>query len=502
MISDLSKYKLWGLCYFMLLFPLNIWAQCNLTATTTGFNAAFTHVYVLVDANGNIVEQNGTGNFVAPTNGVYNIHALNYDPADPPDPLPAALIGQPITNVGATNAGCFNDDFLTDFVEKTCATCSLSATTSGSNPAFTQVYVLVDELGNIVAQNNTGTFASVGAGTFFIHALNYDPVNPPAPLPSALIGQPVGNVGSTTTGCFNSDFLTDFVEKTCSTCFQERSICVTDPFIVSSPGMNAAFTQTYVLEDRTTGLIVATNLTGDFSGAIAIGTDYRVYALNCDPTNLPNPMPTVGGFVEAVGTTSEGCYNTNFKTDYLCYTITNCILPIDLISFTAKCTNGVVNVKWATSAEKNNDFFTIEQSTNGKNWREIAKVASKASNSATKIFYEFVDREPAIGTAYYRLKQTDFDGKFNYSKSVAVKCEDISEQIKIFPNPTTGIITIEGVEIDAQIKILNPIGQEIETFDAQENTFQVDLSRYANGIYYLFIKQNDKNTVNKVILQK
>ena len=204
------------------------------------------------------------------------------------------------------------------------AQCTLSATSSGGNGGYSQVYVLVDAGGNIVAQNTTGTFAAVATGTYQIHALNYDPFNPPAPLPSALIGQPVSNVGTTTAGCFNADFLTDYVVRACGSCQQTSTVCETDAVVATSSGGNTAYTQLYVLVDAATGTVVATNGTGTFTGMVVAGNSYQVYALNYNPANAPAPLPTVGQAVTMVGTATAGCYNSDFLTDYVCFNITSC----------------------------------------------------------------------------------------------------------------------------------------------------------------------------------
>ncbi|MCP4443547.1 MAG: T9SS type A sorting domain-containing protein [Aureispira sp.] len=204
------------------------------------------------------------------------------------------------------------------------AQCTLSATSSGGNASYTQVYVLVDDNGNIVAQNTTGTFTSIATGTYHIHALNYNPTDVPSPLPSALIGQPVANVGSTTTGCFNSDFLTDYVVRVCGNCQQSNTVCETDAVVATSSGGNASYTQLYVLADATTGLVVATNGTGTFTGMVSAGNSYRIYALNYNPADAPSPLPTVGQSVATVGSTTVGCFNSDFLTDYVCFNITNC----------------------------------------------------------------------------------------------------------------------------------------------------------------------------------
>jgi hypothetical protein len=94
-------------------------------------------------------------------------------------------------------------------------------------------------------------------------------------------------------------------------------------------------------------------------------------------------------------------------------------LPIELLNFSAKSIDNAVQLTWATAAEINNDFFTIERSSDGNNW-EIISYVYGAGNSNYVIDYEYTDEMPLEGISYYRLKQTDFDGQFEYFTSVAV----------------------------------------------------------------------------------
>ena len=314
-------------------------AQCTLSATSSSSNAGYAQVYVLVDNNGNIIAQNTTGSFAGVPMGTYQIHALNYDPFNPPTPLPSSLLGQAITNVGSTTAGCFNADFLTDFILRSCGNCQQSTTTcetdpiiatsSGGNNAYTQLYALVDAATNlVVATNNTGTFTGmVTAGNSYrVYALNYNPADAPAPLPT--VGQSINLTGSTLTGCFNTDFLTDYVcfniTNCVSTCIQNNNVCQNANITASSPGNNSSYIQVYVLADDN-GNFIAQNTTGKFSTAsLTIGTTYRVHALNYDPANPPSPLPSALGAGAAISTISGGCFNSDFLTDYVCYTITAC----------------------------------------------------------------------------------------------------------------------------------------------------------------------------------
>ena len=232
------------------------------------------------------------------------------------------------------------------------AQCTLSATSSGGNAGYAQVYVLVDNNGAIVAENTTGTFAAVPTGTYQIHALNYDPFNPPAPLPNALLGQAITNVGSTTAGCYNSDFLTDFVLRSCGNCQQSTTTCETDPIVATSSGGNPIYTQLYALVDAATDLVIATNNTGTFTGLVSAGNSYRIYALNYNPSNIPAPLPTVGQSINLIGTITTGCFNSDFLTDYVCFNITNCA------SSCIQNNNVCQNANISASSSGNNSSYT------------------------------------------------------------------------------------------------------------------------------------------------
>lgn len=115
-------------------------------------------------------------------------------------------------------------------------------------------------------------------------------------------------------------------------------------------------------------------------------------------------------------------------------------LPIQLINFDAKFNaNKQVDVVWSTATETNNDYFTVERSTDGLNF-ELLETVKGAGTSSSLLKYAIVDYNPFSGTSYYRLKQTDFDGKFSYSNIVSVKpISDIADftLFTIYPNPAT-----------------------------------------------------------------
>lgn len=117
-------------------------------------------------------------------------------------------------------------------------------------------------------------------------------------------------------------------------------------------------------------------------------------------------------------------------------------LPIELLTFEANANEDKVDLKWVTSTEINNDYFTIERSDNGIDWEEVL-TANGAGNSNQAIEYFETDYEPLKGISYYRLKQTDFDGQYSYSNIVPVKfVENNKSNINLYPNPVNAGETI------------------------------------------------------------
>ena len=143
---------------------------------------------------------------------------------------------------------------------------------------------------------------------------------------------------------------------------------------------------------------------------------------------------------------------------------------------------------WETASEINNDYFTIERSLNGTDW-EIITIIDGAGNSNTILAYSTLDNSPYHGVSYYRLKQTDFDGQFEYSiiRSVTVN-KVYGNEVQIYPNPTNSQITIQTNKQElSSFRIYNAFGQDVtnkaKQLSKSDNILLIDLSNLVNGIY-------------------
>jgi hypothetical protein len=187
-------------------------------------------------------------------------------------------------------------------------------------------------------------------------------------------------------------------------------------------------------------------------------------------------------------------------------------LPIELLFFDAKLTtNKTVELSWATASETNNDYFTIEKTKDGLLFEKVTDV-SGAGNSRERIQYNTFDNDPYKGFSYYRLKQTDFDGKFVYSKLVGIdNSRPEQHNFMVFPNPSTdGMINvnIKGNEADKGIIIItDPLGRTVysKTFvltDNDNTIITLDQPEHlASGIYNVSLLLNDKRFSQKMVVR-
>lgn len=176
------------------------------------------------------------------------------------------------------------------------------------------------------------------------------------------------------------------------------------------------------------------------------------------------------------------------------------ILPIKLEYFDVQLYNNKVELEWSTSAEINNDFFSIERSSNGIDF-ELIETIKGAGNSSSDLTYLAIDENPISGINYYRLKQTDFDGKFEYFEIKSVELESTSNDISIYPNPNNGNFTISVDYADSfNFKIVDYTGKTIQ--EGQINSFEtnIELSDISAGVYFLMTNSNTEYSITQRII--
>jgi hypothetical protein len=181
------------------------------------------------------------------------------------------------------------------------------------------------------------------------------------------------------------------------------------------------------------------------------------------------------------------------------------LLPIELLSFKGNEQARFNLLSWSTATETNNAYFEIERSKDGRNFELAKKVAGSGNSSETKN-YQTEDYDYFMPVTYYRLKQTDNDGKYAYSKIISVRREKTSGlKLDLYPNPTSGIVNIntyassnEQLEVsvkDASGKtLINQMVYILEGYNVRE----IDLNMLSSGIYFVEIKSQSESIVKKI----
>lgn len=181
-------------------------------------------------------------------------------------------------------------------------------------------------------------------------------------------------------------------------------------------------------------------------------------------------------------------------------------LPVELVSFSGRQAGEKNILEWKTISEYNNDYFIVEKSLDAKKWIESGSEVGHANHTGTLV-YEYIDERPFPGINYYRLKQVDYDGEYDYSRIISVTNQSIDNVLlEIAPNPTQGharvafistaqnpvkltVTTMQGILLFS--KTVNPERNVVETI--------IDFERLPKGMYLVAAEQNGVRKVEKAV---
>lgn len=186
-----------------------------------------------------------------------------------------------------------------------------------------------------------------------------------------------------------------------------------------------------------------------------------------------------------------------------------CGLPIELTSFTGSCAGRTKTFDWTTASETNNDYFSLERSTDGETF-ETVKIIPGAGTSTSSHHYSVQIAEADANLVYYRLKQTDYDGQYSYSNIIHVSCTSdngYADELTVYPNPANESIQIQlhsneqGTYMIAIYNLLGQVVQEVQHTKSGAETLSVPLT-VASGQYVLRVTElNSGKTFNPVKIQ-
>ena len=191
------------------------------------------------------------------------------------------------------------------------------------------------------------------------------------------------------------------------------------------------------------------------------------------------------------------------------------VVPVEMTSFTATGFKKSVELKWNTSTETNNSGFEIQRSNDSKieklqNWEVIGFINGNGTTTEPQS-YSFVDKNLEAGKYQYRLKQVDFDGRFEYSNIVEVEIAPRKISLEQnYPNPFNPSTTISWqspVGSWQTLKVYDILGNEVTTLideyrNAGSYEVEFDASKHSSGVYFYQLRAGDFIETKKMILLK
>ena len=277
-------------------------------------------------------------------------------------------------------------------------------------------------------------------------------------------------------------------------------------------GNNATYGSVFIakLDGATGNALCAANAPGNASGAADYGAGVGTYdGSSASVTGqLWSSSVTFGSILNTASSSSDDIFTAHFDGSSCA------VLPIGLISFTGRHEGSENILEWTTASEKNSDYFKIERSRSSSGsgqWQVLGKVKGAGTSNANNN-YQFIDPSPLSGgnngVSYYRLRQTDYNGKITYSQTVSITTNTEQRPINIYPNPANTVLNCEMFSkeegmINVQvIDVLGNVVMKEETkSDRGLNTRQLNINALSAGMYFLKITNGTEQTQVKFAKQ-
>lgn len=216
-----------------------------------------------------------------------------------------------------------------------------------------------------------------------------------------------------------------------------------------------------------------------------------------------NTGPDSGGYIEANWNLANGALascntnNDNCTTPFPIGTYQLTSMPVELVEFKVNKQNDEAFIQWTTASEENNAYFEVQRAGADLRFETIASQEGQI-NSTVLNTYQYADIAPFEGMNYYRLVQVDLDGTSTVLPTRSVDFTDQND-IVLYPNPTTDVLNIEGVQRGATYTLRNVTGVLVQSGLFTGN--QISITTLPVGMYWLSVQQ-ESTTITKPFVKK
>jgi hypothetical protein len=170
-------------------------------------------------------------------------------------------------------------------------------------------------------------------------------------------------------------------------------------------------------------------------------------------------------------------------------------LPVNLVNFSGVINPGVgTQLIWRTAQERNNKGFEVERSLDGENFETLDFVKGFGNSDKIQSYTYLVSGEES---AFYRLKQIDFDGKYEYSPIVSVTSE--IGAVELSPNPFVNAIKLNSVNTIEKVEIVDLTGKVLITETLSNQMAEIKTDHLTNGVYFINITQGGSVQTKRIV---
>ena len=220
------------------------------------------------------------------------------------------------------------------------------------------------------------------------------------------------------------------------------------------------------------------------------------------PLSAFNGLPAAGDWTLRINDNAnlDGGELTSWRLDF-CSLV---VLPVDLLSFDVYGRKNAIQLEWTTANEYENAGFEIERrSETEREFTAIGEVL--AADEAQQVnHYEYFDEDVRPGTRYYyRLRQNDLDGQFEYSQIRTARMEGTELGLQVYPNPVRGelfgFLNLPSGETELRLHDLN--GRVVKEQMASGNQFVMNLAGLPAGLYVLRARHAGGEEIIKLVVE-
>jgi hypothetical protein len=179
-------------------------------------------------------------------------------------------------------------------------------------------------------------------------------------------------------------------------------------------------------------------------------------------------------------------------------------LPVKLIKFTGEKQEQVVILNWVTATEINNKVFEIERKLDSfSGFKKIGEVEGSGNSNQTK-FYNFIDKSPITGAKYYRLKQIDYNGEFEYSPVISIIELGSKIELIAYPNPVVSgqnlVLNLLNEDYEESlIEIYSQKGEKVLSQKSEQRIQQIHTEKLTKGTYTVVYTNPQGFCIYKII---